>query len=326
MLSNMPPLDGAAILEALPEGAILIDQDARIRFINSAAVDMLGTEATMPLGQSLAELPGCSSLDGAAEETGYLDLPDRWVRYRMAPLMVGVEPDSWNGTLILLDDVGQDIFAHRDTTDFVSALMHELRVPLTGISGYADILLLMDTFSDTQRRFISGIKANVGQLREAIDSILTVYRIHSGDFRLERAALDIVSVVREIAQTRADSYARRDLTLTTDCQAPEIIVDAQDGAVRNILSILLEHACQRSQPKSEVKVTLVDDRDEARVTIQDTDIGCTTERLLAHRYMYWHVPLIAAQGLVKLHGGRLWAESVEGQGCRVSFTLPHKDV
>jgi signal transduction histidine kinase len=42
--------------------------------------------------------------------------------------------------------------------------------------------------------------------------------------------------------------------------------------------------------------------------------------------MYWHVPLIAAQGLVRLHGGRLWAESVEGQGCRVSFTLPHKDV
>jgi PAS domain-containing protein len=67
MLSNMPSLDGAAILEALPEGAILIDQDARIRFINAAAVGILGIDADMPIGQSLADLPGGFGLDGCSD-------------------------------------------------------------------------------------------------------------------------------------------------------------------------------------------------------------------------------------------------------------------
>ncbi|HET9221483.1 MAG TPA: histidine kinase dimerization/phospho-acceptor domain-containing protein [Roseiflexaceae bacterium] len=325
MPSNMPSLDGVAILEALPEGAILIDRDARICFVNTAAVRILGIEGDMPIGRSLADLPGGLGLAREGEDTGYLDLPDRWVRCRMTPIVVGAGPEAWNGTLILLDDVGQDIFARRDNADLVRALMHELRIPLTGISGYADILLLMDTLSDTQRRFISGIKANVGQLREELDSVLIVYRIRSGDLRLDRAAVDVVSVVREVAQAHAESYARRDLTLTIECQAPEMIVEADDRGVRDILSILLGHACQRSQPKSEVRVTVVDDRDEARVTIQDTDIHCDTERLLAHRHKYWHMPMIAAHGLVRLHGGRLWAEGVQGQGCIVSFTLPHSE-
>jgi signal transduction histidine kinase len=240
----------------------------------------------------------------------------------MTPLVVGAGPEAWNGTLILLDDVGQEIFARRDNADLVRGLMHELRVPLTGISGYADILLLMETLSDTQRRFVSSIKTNVGQLREALDNVLIVYRIRSGDFRIDRAALDIVSVVREVAQARAESYARRDLTLKIECQAPEMIVEADDTGVRDILSILLGHACQRSQPKSEVRVTVVDGHDQARVTIQDTDIHCDTERLLAHRHKYGHMPMIAAHDLVRLHGGRLWAESIQGQGCKVNFTLP----
>jgi signal transduction histidine kinase len=325
MLSNMPSLDGAAILEALPEGAILIDQEARICFINAAAVSILGIEGDRPTGQSLADLPGGFGLDGTAEQTGYLDLPDRWTRYRMAPLAMGAEPDMWRGTLILLDDIGRDILAHRDSANFVSALIHELRAPLASISGYANILLLgvMNPLTDIQREAIGVIKVNAGRALEEISHLLTAYRIRSGQLHLERAALDIASVVQEVAQTCADSYARQELTLTIDCQAQEAIVEAHDGAVRDILSILLEHACHHSQPKSEVRVTIVEERDHGCVTIQDTDIGFTAERLLAHRHRYWHVPMIAAQGLVKLHGGRLWAESVQGQGCKVSFTLPH---
>ena len=78
MLSNMPSLDGTAILEALPAGAILIDRGARIRFINSAAASLLGIEGDLPIGQSLADLPGDLRLDREDEHTGYLDLPERW--------------------------------------------------------------------------------------------------------------------------------------------------------------------------------------------------------------------------------------------------------
>jgi two-component system sensor histidine kinase VicK len=278
----------------------------------------------MPIGQSLADLPGGFGLDGAAAKIGYLDLPNRWVRCRMAPLVVGVEPEVWQGTLILLDNVGRDILAQNGSTDFVAVLIHELRAPLTTITGYTNLLLLgaMEPLTEIQREFIGVIKANAGRLMEEINNLVTVYRIHSGQYHLEREALDVVSIVREVAQTRADSYARQDLKLTIDCQAPEVIVDAQDGAIRDILSCLLEHACRHSQPKSEVRVAVVEDRDEARVTIQDTDIGFTAHRLLEHRHSYWHAPLIAAQALVRLHGGRLWVESIQGEGCRVNFTLP----
>jgi signal transduction histidine kinase len=325
MLSNMPSLDGAAILEVLPEGAILIDQDDRIRLINTAAVDILGIDAGAAVGRSITELPGGFVLDGADEKSEYLDLPDRWVRCRMTPLTVGAEPEVWNGTLILLDDVGRDILAHQRSADFVSALIHDLRVPLTRIRGHADILLLMDLPADTQCQFIGGIKANAGQLMDELSNLLTAYRIRSGQLRLEPEALDIVSVVREVAQTRADSYALQDLKLTIVCLKPEIMVSADQRSIRDILSNLLDNACRQSRPAGEVIVAIVDDDDGVRVIVQDANASCTSEELFAHSHIYIHQPLAVAQGLVRLHGGRLWAESIQGQGCKVSFTLPRAE-
>jgi signal transduction histidine kinase len=327
MLPNMPFLDGAAILEALPEGAILIDQDARIRLINAAAVSILGIDASAAVGRSIADLPGGFVLDGTDEKSEYLDLPDRWVRCRRAPLAVGAEPDVWTGTLLLLDEVGLDILAHPPSADFVSALIHELRAPLTTITGYTNLLLLgtMGPLPEMQREAIDVIKDNVRRVMEEINNVVTAYRTRSGQLQLDREALDIVVIVREVAQRYADSYARQDLKLTIDCEAPEVIVDGDQRALRDILATLLEQACRYSQPKTEVTVTIANDHDEARVTIQDTGFGFTTEGRPAYRHTYMHVPWIATQGLVKLQGGRLWAESVQDQGCRVSFTLPYAE-
>jgi signal transduction histidine kinase len=290
---------------------------------------MLGVDHDTALGKLLSDLPGCLGLASDSHaESEYLELPNRWVHYRVTPLAIGAEPDTWHGRLFVLNDIGQEIFAHRDTAQFVAALMHDLRAPLTSISGYANLLLLgaMDPLSDIQHQSIGMIKANAERLMAGLSNLLTAYRVYSGQFQLEREALDIVSLASEVARSRAESYARQNLKLIVDCQLPEIVIDGDRHAVWDILSILLEHAGQHSRADSEVRIALVDTRHGVDVAIQDTDTSFTIERLLADRRSFWQVPLIAADGLVTLHGGRLWTERVQEVGCRVCFTLPHAAV
>src|SRR5689334_11168497 len=122
MSSNMPSLDGTVILEALPGGAILIDQDACVCFINSAAVGILGIEAGAAVGRPITDLPGGFELDRpGAQQAGELDLPDYQAHYRVTPIITGAGPDVWHGRLILLDEIAHDLFARRDTADIVAA-------------------------------------------------------------------------------------------------------------------------------------------------------------------------------------------------------------
>jgi two-component system sensor histidine kinase VicK len=325
MSPNMPSLDGTVILEALPGGAILLDQDACVCLINNAAIGILGIEAGAAVGRPITELHGGFELDRpGAQQAGELDLPGYQVRYRVAPIVTGAEPDVWQGRLILLEVSAHDIFARRDTADTVAALVHDLRAPLTTITSYANLLLLgtIDPLSDSQHQFISVMKANAGRLLDELNNLVTAYRVRSGLFELDREDLDIVSIVREVATTRADSYALQDLKLTIDSQEPEIMVSADQRGVWDIVSSLLDNACRRSQPAGEVIVAIVNDDDAVRVTVQDADTSCLSKELFARRHTYLHQPLAVAHDLVKLHDGRLWVESVQGQGCVVHFTLP----
>lgn len=328
--------ESAALVEAMSEGVIAADQRGRIVTANHSARRLLGYEEEEPLpalsqlfrAKAARELVDAVLEGSTAVEQRELELDGSTV------LMTG-RALPHGGALLVLHDV--TALRHLETVrrDFVANVSHELKTPLTSISGYAETLVHEAAEPETTRRFLQVILGNARRMQRLVDGLLDLSRIESGGWRPQPEALDAGPVAREVWSLLSARAEERQVRFDTAIGKGAEQVRADPDAFRQVLSNLLDNALRHSSGGG--RITLRTRRDDAGVVVgvSDTGSGITREHLPRIFERFYRADparsrddggtglgLAIVKHLVEAHGGSASAWSEVGRGTEISCWFP----
>lgn len=268
-----------ASTSALPDGTVAFDADGRIVWFNEAASRLLGLVAAKDIGQPLRNLfrnPEISSFIRAADYSRSLETNapgNATVR-----LEVRLAPYGAGQTLMLAQDVTSRATQERIRRDFVANVSHELRMPLTVISGFIENLQNDEQVSaERLKRPLELMAQQTSRMRQIVEDLLLLSSLESAAEMNETAAVDIGAMLRSIAdecQGLHDDAARITVKVGT---TRKVVGDEKQlhSAVTNLVVNALNHT-----PAGGVVTLSWENRIEsAMLTVRDTGEGIASEHL-----------------------------------------------
>ena len=322
-----------AVLESLEEGVLAIDERGMIVRINQRARMLLDASAPLPFPREL--LPRDPALRGAVEQAmSGRPTPPEEVSLHDRTVAVASRPLSPYGAVVTVLDL--TVLRRLETIrrDFVANVSHELKTPLTAVSGFAETLLDEGIPSDQRRRFVETIRDNAGRMQRIVDDLLDLSRIESGGWRPNVGNVDVAGVVRDVFTAAQPSADAKGLRLVSDIPPGAAVLHADPTAFRQVMSNLVENAVRYTQTGS---VTLRTRRGEAGVwvDVRDTGVGIAPEHVPRIFERFYRVDagrsreqggtglgLAIVRHLVDAHGGRVEAASMLGRGTTISVLFP----
>jgi signal transduction histidine kinase len=222
---------------------------------------------------------------------------------------------------------------------FVAIAAHELRSPLTSISGYLEMLLDDDfgPVAEDQREPLEIAYRSASRLLEIARNLLDVTRIEAGHVELVLRPTDLAALIRTAAAEFGPRLASKAQQVTVDA-APDLPPALCDRArAAQIVGNLLSNACQYTPDGGQLRIAVRRAAEEGflQVSVSDTGVGIPVDEqaMLFHRFFRARsaqqmstrgagLGLHITRSLVELHGGRIWFESESGSGSTFHVTLP----
>jgi signal transduction histidine kinase len=219
--------------------------------------------------------------------------------------------------------------------EFLTVASHELKTPITSIKAYAQLLKGKEELIGNAyvARGLRSIIMQSDRLAALIDDLLDVSRIEMGHLALEMERLELGELAREVVGQAQVLSDRHEISVVTSDISLEIEADRE--RIKQVLTNVLENGIKYSPEGGPVEVELRREGDEAVVTVCDHGIGIPADQLHRVFERFYRAPnasirnysgfglgLHISREIVQRHGGRMWAQSTEGEGSRFSFALP----
>jgi len=287
---------------------------------------------------SLRELPVAQALQSGetvrAEEVA-LRVPDgRSVTVLLNATPIRSENDAVVSMVVTLQDLTPLDELERLRAEFLGIVSHELRLPLTSISGSATAML--DDTSDLDpaelRQFLRIILDQAASMRDLIGDLLDVARIETGTLPINLEPADVPTLVDRARSMFVSAGGGDNLGIDLAPDLPLVMADKR--RIVQVISNLLSNAARHSPESSVVKVAAAPEGGYVEISVSDEGRGIPSERL---PYLFRKfapgaaddrgddtgLGLAICKGIVEAHGGRIWAESDgPGLGTRFAFTVP----
>jgi signal transduction histidine kinase len=221
----------------------------------------------------------------------------------------------------------------RMKSDFIGIASHELRTPLGLILGHATFL--REVVQPDYRAQLDIIIRNSMRLKEIIGSFANMDNVQSGMASLRSHSTSIKHVIEEVMHSFMQEAERKRITLQANTGPDDLIVEGDASKISIALSNVVKNALDFNNPDGHVlivteqipgyvKISVIDDG----IGIPAKDLGHVFERFyqveshLTRKHGGMGLGLSVAKVMTELHGGRIWAESVEGKGSNFSMLLP----
>ena len=326
--------ESAAVVEAMSEGVIAADDRGRITTANPSARRLLGYAADAPL----PELPQIfrsrearelvdTVLAGDADASRTLDLDGRTLLITGRALPSG-------GAVLVMHDLTELRRLESVRRDFVANVSHELKTPLTSISGYSETLLSDRPDPETVHLFLTRIATNARRMQHLVDDLLDLSRIEAGRWQPAIQPVDPGELAREVWTGLQDRNGRP--IPRFEVRVPGgLRVQADADALRQVLTNLLDNALRYTDAGGLITVSGRPEAGGVRLDVSDTGTGIPRDHLPRIFERFYRADpsrsreeggtglgLSIVRHLVEGHGGRVSADSVLGQGTTISCWFP----
>jgi two-component system cell cycle sensor histidine kinase PleC len=226
--------------------------------------------------------------------------------------------------------------ANAAKTAFLANMSHELRTPLNAILGFSEIIA-HQTLGTAARHaeYAADIHASGQHLLSLINDLLDVAKIEAGKMEIDPQPLDATHVVFDLERLLGPRALARRQTLTTEMASDLPLVMADERAFRQIVLNLLSNAVKFTPEGGHIRLAARADGDGLLLQVEDDGPGIAKEKLtqiftpfsqIDNRYGRQAggtgLGLALVKGLVELHGGRVWIDSVLGHGTVVNVYFP----
>jgi two-component system, OmpR family, phosphate regulon sensor histidine kinase PhoR len=326
----------ATVLEQMTDGVLIVDSQGIVQFANPAAGRLF--QSSNPVNRSITEVIRHHQLVEAwrrCQQTRELQSETVEVPARHQYLQLVVVPDQHaSGSLLLVQDLTRIRRLETVRRDFISNLSHELRTPLASLKALAETL--QDGALDdppAARRFIDQIQIEVDALTQMVTELLELSRIESGRLSLDLQPVSASDLLNSASRRMQVQAERAGLNLHVECpdDLPKVKIDSQ--RLEQVLVNLIHNAVKFTKPGGEVLLFADSAIGEVRFAVRDSGIGIPAEDVTRIFERFYRVDksrtgngtglgLSIAKHIVEAHKGRIWAESMEGQGSSFYFTIP----
>ncbi len=327
--STGPRID--ALIDAPPHVLLMLDQDGAITRANSRAIEMLGAAV---IGRTIIDATRSYEIDTVVQITlGQHRSEERPVTWNARPYFARAVPIAGGGAVLSLEDQADRLRLERVRRDFVANVSHELRTPL------ASVRLLIETLQngaleepELAARMLNQMLGEVDSITQLAQELLDLSMIESGQMPMQMTRANLYEIVDEQIVHYETLAQQRNLAVE-DNVPPDLTANVDRKMIGRVLGNLIHNAIKFTPDRGRIAITAAPVDDKIRVSVADTGAGIPAEDLPRIFERFYKVDrargksgtglgLAIARHVVEAHGGRIWAESVEGKGATFYFTLP----
>ena len=324
------------ITGSMREGLVLLDEHGSILSISAAAQALFGADAqcvgrdflTIERSHEISAAIQAAAADGHSEVRA-----ERAGRVYQFDISRITSDGKFLGTVILAFDITEQEFAERNRREFTANVSHELKTPLQGIIGSAELIENGMVKPEDLPRFVGHIHAEAARLVTLIDDIIRLSQLDEGD-AMPTEPVDLLAVSQEAAENLHDAAAARNVTVSVTGQ-PAVLPGVR-RLIYEIVYNLCDNAIKYNRDGGRVDVTVAADAGGSSITVADTGIGIAPEhqgRVFERFYCVdkSHSKASGGTGLglsivkhaVQYHHGRIELESTPGTGTTIRVVFPN---
>lgn len=265
----------ATLIQNMSEGFILIDMDKNVLMSNHSASKLIGASDDEITGKSLLAYSRnetvieCvdSALSGLGKN-GDITINGRVLQIITNPVYSN---NKQNGVICLIIDVSAKKKAEKMRREFTANVTHELKTPLTSISGYAEIIASGLARPDDVQGFANKIHKESGRLLSLIGDIIKLSQLDESASDDEFSPVDLLGVAYEVAEDLRSNAEKHNVEISV--QAQKAIIKGNRNQLYELVYNLCDNAIRYNRPDGKVKITVEDDGNNATVKVSDTGIG-----------------------------------------------------
>ena len=324
------------ITGSMREGLVLLDEHGSILSINAAAQTLFGADAQC-VGRDFLTIERSHEISAAIQAAvtdGHSEVrAERAGRVYQFDISRITSDGKLLGTVILAFDITEQEFAERNRREFTANVSHELKTPLQGIIGSAELIENGMVRPDDLPRFVGHIHAEAARLVTLIDDIIRLSQLDEGD-AMPTEPVDLLAVSQEAAENLHDAAAARDVTVSVTGQLS--VIPGVRRLLYEVVYNLCDNAIKYNRGGGRVDVTVAADAGGSSITVADTGIGIAQEhqsRVFERFYRVdkSHSKASGGTGLglsivkhaVQYHHGRIELESTPGTGTTIRVVFPN---
>lgn len=325
----------AQITASMNEGLVLLDNRGCILSINPAAIEIFGAEPSC-VGRDFLSVDrshGISVAIQAALKDGHSEIhaSRKGLIYQFDISRIAADGET-AGVVILAFDITEKETAEQNRREFTANVSHELKTPLQGIIGSAELIENGMVKPEDMSRFVGHIRLEAQRLVTLIGDIIRLSQLDEGG-DMPRENIDLLSVASAVAD---------DLLLSADGQGISIAVEGSPANVYGVKRLLYEivynlcdNAIKYNRQGGSVKISTVSEGGFSSVTVSDTGIGIAPEyqnRIFERffRVDKSHSKSSGGTGLglsivkhaVQYHHGKIELTSAPGKGTSITVSFP----
>ena len=320
---------------AMPDGAILLGPNREILWLNRVAGRWLDLRRKVDHGIRIDNLVRHPAFVEYLEKGGTTAPPrvhlskqgDRWLEFHL------VRASDSAQQLLIVRDVTSEARLESMRKDFVANASHELRSPLTVVTGYLDALSDDPALDPAWQEPVREMRRQSDRMRSIVQDLLELSKLEAEGGQAELEPVDVggmLALIRKDVLARPEHPANFDLSLET-----EAVLLGSEGGLHSIFSNLVSNAVKYTPADGSIVVRWWTDGRGGHVSVRDTGIGIPAEHLPRLTERFYRVDAgrsrrLGGSGLglaivkhaLQRHEGRLEIESVEGKGSTFTCHFP----
>ncbi len=325
----------AQITASMTEGLVLLDERGTVLSINPAACAVFHADDSC-VGQPLLTVERDTAVSRAlrdAMDTGHgetrMERGGREYQFDMTR----IESDGEAvGAVLLTFDVTEQAFAERNRREFTANVSHELKTPLQGIIGSAELLESGVVQPGDVPRFVGHIRSEAQRLVTLINDIIRLSELDEGG-ALPSEPVELLSLCRDTAQSLAPAAEAHNVTVSVTGE--EATVPGVRRLISEVFTNLCDNAIKYNRDGGSISVTVSRDGGDAVVSVSDTGIGIPPEHQSRVFERFYRVDkshstasggtglgLSVVKHAVLYHHGTVEVHSVPGEGTTFTVRLP----
>lgn len=164
--------------------------------------------------------------------------------------------------------------AHAEQWKLIRDVCHELRLPLTSMKGFMDLIPLMGPTNDQQKDFVARIKKNITRMSGMITNLHDLAYMGEGKFKLKLEGLPTAQLIQEVCDKMQLMAAEHQHTLRCDLPGPLPNVYADEERTKQNLHIMIENACWYTPAGGQITISAKASGDSlVKIAVSDTGVG-----------------------------------------------------